>query len=59
MQFTQEHLQHFQQYEAIRRRGEFSMWDFQAQLASHLSQDRYFFVMKHYEQLRKQAETVT
>lgn len=59
MQFTDEQISHFRKYERVRRSGLCSMWDFKAAIATGLTQEQYFFVMRHYNQLREQAEAVT
>ena len=58
MQFTKEQLTLFWKYEKVRGSGEFNRWDFRARRTTGLSKDQYVFVMKHYDQLREQAQAV-
>jgi hypothetical protein len=58
MRFTEEQLEHLRKYERVRSSGMFNMWDFRAQQAARLTQDQYFFVMEHYNQLREQTEAI-
>ena len=56
MAFTAQQLDNFLKYETVRKSGKYNMWDMRAIQESGLTQEEYFFVMKHYLQLRGQAQ---
>ena len=56
MAFTAQQLDNFLKYETVRKSGKYHMWDMRAIQKSGLTQEEYFFVMKHYLQLREQAQ---
>ena len=58
MQFTDEQINHFRQYERVRRSGLYNMWDFKAVIATGLTQEQYFFVMGSYGPLSQQAQAL-
>ena len=54
--FSDQQIENFMRYEAVRKGGKYNMLDRFAILASKLPQEDYFFVMKHFAELREAAE---
>lgn len=51
--FTDEQLDHWHEYELIRKTGRWNMFDPNAIAASGLTREEYRFVMKHYSELQR------
>lgn len=54
--FTETQIQDFLVYEDVRQGGRWNMFDPSARIATGLSRERYFFVMKNYSDLKKQSD---
>jgi hypothetical protein len=48
----------FKRYEEVRQCGAFNMYDPRAMWLSHLSKEKYLYIMKHYDELDKKFPNV-
>ena len=53
MEYTELQLRNWANYEAVRASGFYNMFSFQAQAATGLTREEYFFCMEHFEALEK------
>ena len=56
MKFTQQQINNWKDYERIRQRGRYNMFDPRARRLSTMSVGEWGFCMDHYEALKAQAE---
>jgi hypothetical protein len=55
MKFTKEQIDNWNAYEDVRLGGLYNMFDSRARMATGLDKTEYFFTMKNFSELRKQA----
>lgn len=56
IKFTPRQLQDWRDYELVRMKGRYNMYDLRARRATGLSAESYAFVMDHFSELKKAEE---
>lgn len=59
MRFTEADLDNWRAYERVRQSGRFNMFDPRARAMTGMSKEEWLFCMKHYSELKEQADAIS